>query len=73
MRTVDLRGRRSPYPIIEIAKTMKKAKPGETVAFLINDKDSVDDIYGWVRRTGNLLKQIIRKGDHWNVLITKRA
>ncbi|MCD6243843.1 MAG: hypothetical protein DRN78_04590 [Thermoproteota archaeon] len=73
MRTVDLRGRRSPYPIIEIAKIMKKAKPGETVTFLINDKDSVDDIYGWVKRTGNLLRQIVRKGDYWNVLITKRT
>ncbi len=72
MRTVDLRGRRSPYPIIQIAKTMKRVSPGETVNFLINDKDSVDEVYDWIRRTGHLLKAVVKRRDHWLVQIAKR-
>jgi len=72
MRTVDLRGRRSPHPIIQIAKTIKKATPGETVNFLVDDRESIDEVYDWVRRTGHVLKGIASKGDYWSVLITKR-
>ncbi len=72
MKTVDLRGKRSPHPIIQIAKTVKKASPGETITFLVNDKDSIDDIYDWVKRTGHTLKGITKKDDHWSVQITKR-
>lgn len=73
MRSIDLRGKRSPYPIIQIAKVVKKAKPGETMNFLINDKKSVDDVYDWIRRTGHLLKAVVKKQDHWVVQIAKRG
>ncbi len=72
MRTIDLRGKRSPYPIIQIAKTVKKASPGETINFLINDKDSIDEVYDWIKRTGHLLKAVVKRGDHWLVQIAKR-
>ncbi len=72
MRTVDLRGKRSPYPIIQIAKTVKKAPAGETINFLVNDKDSIDEIYEWIKRTGHVLKAVVKRGDHWVVQIAKR-
>lgn len=72
MKTIDLRGKRSPYPIIQIAKEVNKASPGETMSFIISDKRSVDDVYDWVGRTGHLLKGVIKKGDHWVVQIAKR-
>ncbi len=72
MRTMDLRGKRSPYPIIQIAKTIKKADSGETLNFLVNDRNSIDDVYEWVKRTGHILKGVVRKGDYWSIQITKR-
>ncbi len=72
MKTVDLRGKRSPYPIIQIAKTIKKADPGETLNFLVNDRGSIDDVYEGVKRTGHTLKGVVKKGDYWNIQITKR-
>ncbi len=72
MKAIDLRGKRSPFPIIQIAKAIKKINTGETLNFLVDDKDSIDDIYEWIRRTGHVLKGIVRKGDYWSIQITKR-
>ncbi len=72
MKAIDLRGKRSPFPIIQIAKAIKKINAGETLNFLVDDKDSIDDVYEWIRRTGHMLKGIVKKGDHWSIQITKR-
>ncbi len=72
MKAIDLRGKRSPFPIIQIAKAIKKINTGETLNFLVDDKDSIDDVYEWIRRTGHVLKGIVRKGDYWSIQITKR-
>jgi len=70
-RTIDLRGMKGPRAIVEIAKIVKKATPGETLDFLVGDKGTVDDLYEWVGRTGHTLK-VSERGDHWLVQITKR-
>ncbi|ACB06797.1 sulfurtransferase TusA family protein [Candidatus Korarchaeum cryptofilum] len=70
-RAVDLRGMKSPRAIVEIAKLVKKATPGETLDFLVGDKGTMDDLYEWISRTGHMLK-VSERGDHWLVQITKR-
>ncbi len=72
-RTVDLRGIRSPRTIVQIAKLVNKSPPGETISFLIGDKESVDDVYEWIGRTGHILKSISEKGGYWLIEITRKG
>lgn len=72
-KPVDLRSMRSPRTIVQIAKIVSKSPPGETISFLVGDKESIDDIYDWVERTGHVLRSVSEKGDYWLVQITKKG
>ncbi|MCS7102470.1 MAG: sulfurtransferase TusA family protein [Candidatus Korarchaeum sp.] len=71
-KPVDLRSMRSPRSIVQIAKIVSKSSPGETISFLIGDKESIDDLYEWIRRTGHVLRSVSEKGGYWIVQITKK-
>ncbi len=71
-RRLDLRGRKSPYPIVRIAKVVMKGSPGDRFEFLVSDKASVDDVYGWVERTGNVLRRVDKKDGYWLIEIERR-
>lgn len=71
-KPVDLRGTRSPRAIVQIAKIVSRSSPGETISFLIGDKESVDDIYEWIGRTGHVLRSVTERGGYWLVQITRR-
>ena len=73
MRLVDLRGKKPPYTVVQMAKTMKSVAPGEEVTFLVGDKETIEEMYNWVKRTSHLVKEVESKGEHWVVRIVKRG
>lgn len=57
-RTLDVRGRSCPLPIIDTAKAIKDLKPGETLEVLATDPGAKTDFPAWSSTTGNpLLEQ----------------
>ena len=52
MIEVDSRGRRCPLPIIDLAKAMPGAQPGEVIRVLADDPAAANDIPAWCRMKG---------------------
>lgn len=52
---VDARGKRCPLPIIELARAMKAAQPGEEGVLLADDPAAAPDLQAWCRMTGHEL------------------
>lgn len=73
VRTVDLRDMRNPRTVVFIAKFVSKAEPGETINFLVSDKETVESVYEWVGRTGHSLKSVKEEGGFWSIQITKKG
>ncbi len=69
---VDLRGRKSPLPVVRVAKVVKKIKPGTSAEFLIDDLRSLEDIQRWAERTGNRVMRVQDEGGYWRVVVRKR-
>lgn len=53
MISVDSRGKRCPIPIIELARAMKAAQPGEEGLLLADDPAAAPDVQAWCRMTGH--------------------
>lgn len=71
IRRVDLTGRKWPVPVIEVAKIMKKAQPGERVEVVIDDLQSLEDLRKWSSRTRNKIVSEERVGSTWRIVIEK--
>ena len=59
IRRLDLTGRKWPGPVIEVAKAVKRAQPGEKVEVLLDDLQ------------GNRIVSEERVGSTWRVVIEK--
>ena len=46
-RVIDVRGLRSPQPVLVLADEVERIGPGETIAVLSDDPDSKADIFHW--------------------------
>lgn len=53
MICVDSRGKRCPLPIIEFARAMKAAQPGEEGLLIADDPAASPDLQAWCRMTGH--------------------
>lgn len=53
MISVDSRGKRCPIPIIDLARAMKTAQPGEEALLLADDPAAAPDVQAWCRMTGH--------------------
>ncbi len=49
MIEVDSRGRRCPLPIIDLARALPGAAPGEIIRVLADDPAAANDIPAWCR------------------------
>ena len=50
---VDSRGRRCPLPVIDLARAIVGAAPGEVVTVLADDPAAATDIPAWCRMRGH--------------------
>jgi tRNA 2-thiouridine synthesizing protein A len=60
MNDVDARGKSCPLPIVLLAKAVKSAGLGETVAIQADDRAFPPDVEAWCQRTGNELVSLDR-------------
>ena len=68
---IDAKGMQCPGPIVEVFKTVNKAKSGDVVRVEATDKGFPPDVETWCRKTGNefvscsevkgIFKAVIRK------------
>ncbi len=70
MRRIDITSLRDPFSLIRIAKEVQKLNSGESLEFIVGDKETVEDLSSWSARTGNPV-DIRRKGDFWIVRVNK--
>ncbi|HVA60034.1 MAG TPA: sulfurtransferase TusA family protein [Mycobacteriales bacterium] len=50
--TLDTRGRRCPFPVIELARRIGELAPGDVVAVVSDDAAAGPDIRAWCRLRG---------------------
>ncbi|MGB9631367.1 MAG: sulfurtransferase TusA family protein [Candidatus Methanodesulfokora sp.] len=72
-RFIDLRGQKSPFALIRIAKEVKKAKPDEILEFLVDDPETVDEVSPWSERTGNKIISMKKEDSSWIIRIRRRS
>ncbi|HDM92231.1 MAG TPA: sulfurtransferase TusA family protein [Candidatus Korarchaeota archaeon] len=70
---VDLRGRKSPLPVVNVAKLVKKMEAGKSLEVLIDDLRSVEDIHRWADRTGHRITLSKNEGGYWRIVIRKKG
>ncbi|MEZ5185827.1 MAG: sulfurtransferase TusA family protein [Candidatus Nanopelagicales bacterium] len=63
--SVDARGAKCPYPVIELARAAADAGPDSTVELLCDDPVALSDVPAWCRMRGAQLVAVEDLGDHW--------
>ena len=58
MTIIDSRGTLCPQPIIDLARSVKRAVPGETITLLSDDLATWPDLQAWSRMTSHAVKRI---------------
>lgn len=71
MRTLDVRGRSCPAPIIELMRALRAAASGDTVEVLADDRAFPDDLRAWCNRTSNVLVRIHQNRDVYTAVVRK--
>jgi tRNA 2-thiouridine synthesizing protein A len=70
-RTVDVKGKACPIPVVKTAKAMKEMSPGEVLEVLATDPGVEPDMHAWAKQTGNELISIDQDGGVFRVLLRK--
>lgn len=72
-RVVDVRGRRCPIPVIELARAMEHVPPGGRVQVLADDPTAKVDIPVWCRmKRQRLVEQSDAEGGGWSFLVVRQ-
>jgi len=69
VRTVDARGTRCPYPVIELARAAKLANPGARIELLADDPVARSDVPAWCRMRGAELREVVEEGGYWRFVV----
>lgn len=71
-RVVDVRGRRCPIPVIELARAIEHVPPGGRVEVVADDPTAKIDIPVWCRMKGQrLVGQSDAEGGGWSFLVVR--
>lgn len=71
-RTLDVRGRTCPMPILLLTRAVRELSLGETLEVLADDAQFPDDVRAWCDYSGNRLVAFDTKGDYF-VACVERA
>jgi TusA-related sulfurtransferase len=69
--TVDARGQSCPGPLVELARAVKGAAPGDVFELLATDPGSKSDVPSWATISGNELVESTVDGDTFRYLVRK--
>jgi tRNA 2-thiouridine synthesizing protein A len=65
-RTVDARGTRCPYPVVELARA---ATAGGLIELLSDDPVSLTDVPAWCRIRGADLLEVTEESGYWRFVV----
>jgi tRNA 2-thiouridine synthesizing protein A len=71
-RTLDVRDRTCPGPLMALVAAMKDASEGELVAVWTPDPTSLKDIPAWVEKSGHRLVGVFA-GDGYDEIVVEKA
>lgn len=71
-RTVDVRGKACPQPIMETMRAVKAAAPGDIITVMATDEGFYNDIKAWCQKTGNELVKLEKRIDIYVAIIKKK-
>ena len=69
--TVDARGQSCPGPLVDLAKALKAASPGDLLELLATDPGSRSDIPSWAEISGNELLESSEADGEYRYLVRK--
>ncbi len=69
---VDVKGKACPQPIMETARAMKAAAPGDIIIVEATDVGFYNDITAWCKKTGNELISLEKRISIYVVKIKKQ-
>lgn len=72
MRVLVTLGMQRPRPLFEVDQLFKALAKGDRVEVVADDPAFQLDIQAWCRRTGHLMCDLRRDGQHVIVLVEKR-
>ncbi len=61
-----------PGPLVEIARTVKRMEPGQTLEVTASDQAFCADVRAWCELSGNELLELVRENGRCRALIRKR-
>ncbi len=70
-RTLDVKGKACPIPVVKTAKAMKELNPGEVLEVLATDPGVEPDMHAWTKQTGNELISVDNDAGVFRVLLRK--
>lgn len=70
-KSLDVRGKACPGPIVAVADTMKSLRAGDTLEVMASDAGFGQDLPAWCSRTGNELISAGRVNGHYEARIRK--
>ena len=71
MRTLDVRGRSCPIPIVELMRVIKTLPEGDEVEVKADDKAFPADVEAWCKKTGNALVRLTMENSEHVALVRK--
>jgi tRNA 2-thiouridine synthesizing protein A len=69
--TVDARGQSCPGPLVDLAKALKAASPGDLLELLATDPGSKSDVPSWAEISGNELLESAEGDGEYRYLVRK--
>lgn len=69
--SIDCGNLACPGPLVQISKTMKTLKPGQTLGVRAEDPAFGEDVKAWCRMTGCILLSLDNGNGHCRALIGK--
>lgn len=70
---IDSRGRPCPLPVIDLARAIAAAQPGQRVTLLADDPGAATDIPAWCRMRGQQLVDVQEYEDHSAYVVERTA
>jgi tRNA 2-thiouridine synthesizing protein A len=71
-KTLDVRGRACPIPIVELMRVVKTLAGGEEVEVRADDQAFPADVEAWCKKTGNALVRLA-KDESGHVALVRKA
>ena len=70
-KTLDVRGRACPIPIVELMREIRALSNGDTIEILANDRAFPADVTAWCKKTSHVLESLEPVDDGHRALVRK--